>query len=309
MYRIKINDNINPELPGIATIGNFDGLHTGHLQLFKELNSLSQEYNYRRVAITFEPLPQEYFLKQTQPILRLSLLRDKFNFLQAHDLADELVVLRFNRQLANMSPESFIQQLLKRKLKIAYVAIGHDFKFGKNASGTTEDFAKYCIKSHDMPPFYIQQQRVSSSLIRALASSNQLNEVYKFLGRNIAYTSRIVYGNQLGRKFNVPTINLALRHNCNLALWGIYLAHVYIEGECYDAVASIGKNPTTSTQNVYKLEAHLLDVDLNLYGKIATIEILQFMRQEHKFDDLPSLFKQIHTDLQIARDYFSQPRK
>lgn len=310
MYRVKINKNINQLLPAIATIGNFDGLHLGHLQLFKQLNTLAKQYNYRRVAITFEPLPLEYFSDQKQQarLTRLSLLRDKFNFLHEHNLVDELIVLHFNQSIANLSPEEFINKLLKNNLGVVHIAVGHDFKFGKNASGTIEDFAKYGLKIYDMPPFYLDKHRVSSSLIRGFASANKLDDVYKFLGHNISYTSRVVYGNQLGRKFNVPTINFSMGLN-RPALWGIYVARVYIDGVCYNSVASIGKNPTVSQVDSYKLEAHLLGVDLDLYGKIATIEILQFMREERKFDDLDSLFEQIHTDLQMACDYFNQQEK
>ncbi|MCC2645406.1 MAG: ribF [Burkholderiales bacterium] len=305
MYRIKLNKNINQLLPAIATIGNFDGLHLGHLELFRQLNILSKQFNYRRIAITFEPLPQEYFSKksQQQRLARLSLLRDKFNFLHKHDLVDELVVLHFNHNIANLDPGTFINNLLKSRLGIAHIAVGHDFKFGKDRSGTINDFVNHEIKIYSMPPFYVDEKRVSSSLIRDLASANLLNEVYKFLGHNITYTSRVVYGNQLGRKFNVPTINLSLGLN-RPALWGIYIAYVYIDKIRYNAVASIGKNPTVSKIDSYKLEAHLLDVNLDLYGKIATIEILQFIREELKFDDLDSLFKQIQTDLQISRNYF-----
>src|SRR6185437_16199891 len=234
MYRIKINKNINQLRPAIATIGNFDGLHLGHLQLFKQLNTLAKQYNYRRVAITFEPLPLEYFSDQKQQprLTRLSLLRDKFNFLHEYDLVDELVVLHFNQSIASLSPEAFINNILKNNLGVVHIAVGHDFKFGKGACGTIDDFAKYGVKIYDMPPFYLDKHRVSSSLIRGFASANELENVYKFLGHNISYTSRLIYGNQLGRKFNVPTINLSLGLH-RPALWGIYVARVYIDGVCY----------------------------------------------------------------------------
>lgn len=305
MFRIKLNKNTKQQPLSIATIGNFDGLHLGHLQLFKQLNIIAKQYNYRRIAITFEPLPLEYFFdkKQEPRLSRLSLLRDKFNFLQEHDLVDELVVLRFNENLANLQPKNFINDLLKNNLGVVHVAVGHDFKFGKNRAGVIDDFITHGLNVYDMPPFYVNEHRVSSSLIRSFANNNLLHDVYKFLGHNIRYTSRVVYGKQLGRKFNVPTINLSIGLN-RPALWGIYIAYVYIDGKRYNSVASIGRNPTVSTTQGYKLEAHLLGVDLDLYGKIATIEILQFMREELKFDDLDSLFKQIHNDLQMARDYF-----
>ena len=306
MYRIKLVTN--QELPkfAVATIGNFDGLHPGHLELLSNLHQIALDKSYRKVVITFEPLPLEYFADQKfeKRLARLSLLRDKAIILKQQNLADELIILRFNTNLANMSPKEFIQQVLQQQLRVKHVVIGHDFKFGKNGSGNIDDFKEHGIESTVMEPYYIENERVSSSLIRHYATSNDLRSVAKYLGRNLHYTSHVIYGNQLGRKFGVPTINLGLNRN-RPALWGIYTAFVHIEGTTYNAVASIGKNPTVSIQDVYKLEAHLLDVDLDLYGKIATVEILSFMREERKFDDVDSLFKQIYRDLDEARSYFN----
>ena len=305
MYRIELVANQNLPEFAVATIGNFDGLHPGHLELLSKLTQIATNNNYRRIIITFEPLPLEYFadIKFERRLTRLSLLRDKVIILQQQNLADELVILRFNTNLANMSPKDFIQQVLQQQLGVKHVVVGHDFKFGKNGSGNIDDFTAQGINSTITPPYYIENERVSSSLIRHYATSNDLKMVAKYLGRNLHYTSHVIYGNQLGRKFGVPTINLGLNHN-RPALWGIYTALVHIEERTYNSVASIGKNPTVSTQDIYKLEAHLLDQDLDLYGKIATVEILSFLREERKFDDMDSLVKQIYQDLQDARNYF-----
>ena len=307
MFRIIINKTAGVGAKSVVTIGNFDGLHLGHFQLFKELNQVSTEHKYHRIAITFEPLPLEYFLdsKKEQRLHRLSLLRDKFYILKQHNLIDELVVLHFNDSIAKLSPESFIQSILKDKLNVEYVIVGHDFKFGHGGSGTIKDFSKNNIQSTIIQPYILDNQRVSSSIIREVAAQNQLDKVALYLGRNLQYTARVVHGNKMGRKFGVPTINLTLGRN-RPVVHGIYVANVYIDGICYKAVASVGKNPTTNALDIYKLEAHLLDVDLELYGKIATVEILKFIREECKYDDLDTLFKQIHQDITDARNYFME---
>lgn len=305
MYRIIINPAQDKLQPSVVTIGNFDGVHLGHQQLFFALNEEARQKGYRRIAITFEPLPHEYFCdnKREQRLTRLSLLRDKFAILKWLGLIDELIVLHFNSLVATLTPEIFIEQILKKRLNTQHVVIGHDFKFGKGGSGSVSTFTQAGISSTVVPAYMHENQRVSSSMIREFAKDNDLIMVKNYLGRNLQYTSKIVHGNKVGRKFGVPTINLGLGRN-RPALWGIYIAKVHINSVAYDAVASIGKNPTTNDLDVYKLEAHLLDVDLDLYGKIATVEILRFLRTERKFDDLDSLFKQIHQDLQDARDYF-----
>lgn len=307
MFRILINEASSKNARAVATIGNFDGLHLGHLELFKELNQVARTGKYRRIAITFEPLPLEYFLdsKNQQRLNRLSLLRDKFYLFKERNLIDELVVLHFNDSIAKLSPEEFVKNTLIDKLNIEHVVVGHDFKFGHGGSGTVKDFTENGIQSTTIKPFILGKTRVSSSIIREIAATNDLDKVALYLGRNLTYTARVIHGNKMGRKFGVPTINLAIGRN-RPVVHGIYIANVYIENIRYNAVASVGRNPTTNSLDIYKLEAHLLDVDLDLYGKIATAEILKFIRSEQKYEDLDTLFKQIHQDITDTRNYFME---
>lgn len=308
MYKVLITkhgDRVLDSRPAIVTIGNFDGLHLGHQKLLSVLNHEGRLNNLRRIVVTFEPTPLTYLTRNNpnSRIYRLSLLRDKFMYLRNLNLADELVILHFNQALANLTPQEFINQILQKELNTKQVVVGHDFKFGHGGVGRVTDFADYQIAATVVAPYLYEGVRVSSSLIRDLARVNDLEKVHKYLGHNLCFTSRVIHGNQLGRKYGVPTINLCLGKN-SPALWGIYVAWVWIDGVRYKAVSSIGKNPTVSKVDSYKLEAHLLDIDLDLYGKIATVEILYFLRNEIRFDDLESLFVQIRQDVVNARDYF-----
>ena len=318
-YKPNKLDKLNrlDHLKSIVTIGNFDGLHVGHIHLLETMNHIANTTNtvnaakdqrLRRIVITFEPLPTEYFCDKIHKsrLSRLGLLRDKVLLLQQFNLADELVIIKFNAACANLTPDEFIQNYLLLQLNIVHIVVGHDFRFGCNRIGNIDSFAKYKnkISTTIVDQFILLNKRVSSSLIRDLAKHNQLAEIRVYLGRNIQYTSRVVHGNHIGRTLGVPTINLSLGRN-QPALWGIYLAYVYIDNIKYNAVASIGKNPTVSHRGVYQLEAHLLDVDLDLYGKIATIEILEFMREELKFNDMQELMLQMQTDLLQARSAFA----
>ena len=314
MYKISVNDDVRVNSRGnsVITIGNFDGIHAGHMQLIDKMNIVAQNNSLKRILITFEPLPLEYFadIRHEDRFSRLSLLRDKYLILRNQSKSDasyvdELVILHFNSKIANLSYADFIESFLIRELNCSHIVIGHDFKFGKGGIGNIENLSEFGLNVSVLPPYYVDKKRVSSSLIRQYANDNQLTMVKKYLGRNLHYTSRVIHGNHLGRKFGVPTINLCLGRN-KPALWGIYVAYVYIDGVRYNAVASIGKNPTVSILDVYKLEAHLLGVDLNLYGKVATVEILHFLREERKFDGLDILFEQIYKDLANTRLYFSQ---
>lgn len=308
MYRINISSN-RPRNGQkiIATIGNFDGMHLGHIELLAQLNQQAGLNQAWRILITFDVLPHEYFADKKQNLRspRIGLLRDKIAIIQASGLIDEVVILHFNQAIANLTPDEFIQQILIDKLQISDMIVGHDFRFGRKAEGCINDLERNGIVACEFAELKHNHVRVSSSLIRELATEQNIALIRSYLGHNIRYTSRIVYGNQLGRKYGVPTINLNLRR-IRPVLWGIYTGFVYIDGKRYNGVVSIGKNPTVSEGKVYKVEAHLLDVDLDLYGKIATVEILDYLRPELKFTDLDALFTQIHKDMQDARDFFAR---
>lgn len=309
MFRIKLNNNLYLEekTKVIATIGNFDGVHEGHKKLLRQLDSKAKSFNAWRVVITFDVLPREYFADKTNTLRlpRIGLLRDKIKVLKETNLVDEVVILHFNNHLAKLSSLDFIDNVLKDKLNVSHMLVGYDFRFGNKASGNINDLINAGIDCEEFSEMRYDNVRISSSLIRELASEQNLSIIKKYLGHNISYTSRVVYGNQIGRKYGVPTINLELR-KIRPVLWGIYVGFVYIDGHRYNGVVSIGKNPTVGEGKMYKVEAHLLDVDLNLYGKIASVEILYYLRPELKFTDLDTLFNQIHQDMQDARNFFAQ---
>lgn len=317
MQRIILNKDMNFSICGndikqangkgaVVAIGNFDGLHLGHQKLLKRMRDIARENNYRSIVITFEPLPLEYFFdgKGKERLPRLSFLRDKVRFLQNSGYIDEVVLIHFNASIANLNARDFICNILQKKLNVCHAVIGYDFKFGKDGKGSKEDFIANGINITCVPPYQVNNTLISSSMLRELAAQNQLSTIKHYLGRNLQYTARIIYGKQLGRKYNVPTLNLSLGQN-KLALHGVYIALVYIEGTVYNAAVNIGKNPTTTNGvEQHHLEAHLLDVTVNAYGKIATVEILEFLRDEEKFTDLDILFKQIHVDVKNTREYF-----
>lgn len=307
MYKIKLNTALNNKSTTIATIGNFDGVHLGHQQLLKQLNHEAKKIDAWRILITFDILPREYFADKTQSLRlpRIGLLRDKINQIKQLNLIDEVIIIHFNKYVAQIEANLFAKNILLNQLGISHMLVGHDFRFGAKASGNIHNLTQAGIITNEFNQYKYNNIRISSSLIRELATEQNLPRIQELLGHNITYSSTIVYGNQLGRKYGVPTINLNLRKT-RPVLWGIYCGYVYIEGNRYNSVISIGKNPTVSAGLVYKVEAHLFDINLDLYGKIATIEILHYLRPELKFTDLDTLFAQIHQDMLDARNFFAQ---
>ena len=306
MYRIPLSKTkFTPGQQVIATSGTFDGLHQGHMELLGLLNQQAQLAGAWRLLITFDLLPHEYFADRAEKLRqpRISLLRDKIRLIAASDLVDEVVILHFNQALATLSADKFTRKVLQQQLGVTAMIVGHDFRFGNLAQGTSADLERNGITITEFPELKHNHVRISSSLIRKLAAEQNLAVIRNYLGHNICFSARIVRGNQLARTYGIPTINLNLAQ-IRPVLWGIYVSYVYIEGIRYQGVTNIGKNPTVSAGKVYKIETHLFDVALNLYGKIARVEILHFLRPELKFADLESLFKQIYQDMAAARNFF-----
>jgi riboflavin kinase/FMN adenylyltransferase len=304
MQKIVINSCTNSKC--VLTIGSFDGMHLGHQQLLNAVNIIGKKNNLKRSIILFQPYPHEYFCDRNGLIRRprISFLRDQVALLMSKKLIDEIIIFHFTDSIANLSAADFIEKILIKKLNTTHIVIGENFKFGKNASGSNTDFIKHSINCTVIPSLMINNYKVSSSHIRDLAKQNELQLLKRFLGHNIHYTARVISGKKIGRKHNVATINLNVAQHTQLAVHGIYVAYVYIDGVKYQAVISSGFNPTVCDSETFKLEAHLLNENLNLYGKIATIEVLHFLRKEIKYNNHQDLFSQINQDILMAKEYF-----
>ena len=286
----------------VVCIGAFDGLHRGHQALVGRAAARARELGLPAVALSFEPLPREFFAREAPPA-RLSLPRSRFEGLRALG-ADLVGLLRFDARLASMEAEAFIAQVLAQRLSAREVWAGPDFRFGKGRRG---DFAmletqgpEHGFVARSIEPVSVDGERVSSSRIRLQLAAGELDGAARALGRRYSLGGRVVYGKQLGRKLGYPTANLRLAGK-RPALGGIFACHVHGVGAApHPGVASLGTRPTVfGTEPL--LEAHLFDFDGDLYGKRIEVEFVAKLRDEEKFDDLPALVRQMDADARLAR--------
>ena len=291
----------------VATIGNFDGVHKGHQAVFQGLIKHAKRLGLPACVITFEPLPHEYF-SQKKVTTRLSRLREKAQLIA--DLGiDRLLILRFNAALANLTADDFIDQILHKGLGIGYLTVGDDFKFGKNRAGNYDLLQKagaqlgFDIESTQT--YLIGDERVSSTRIRALLNSGDLQEAAELLGRPYSISGRVMYGNQLGRTIGFPTANIALKRR-SIPLLGVFAVEIINEqGECYQGMANIGKRPTVGgTQQL--LETHLFDFADNIYGQHLTIVFKYKIREEKKFSDVAELTRALEQDKRESQAFFAK---
>lgn len=306
---IQIIRHQNAKIPNfkgcVATIGNFDGVHCGHQALLKQLNQRSQELNLPSVVLTFEPQPGEYFARGAK-IARLTRFREKVHYLSQNGV-DHVWVLHFDRALAALTAEEFIEEILHKQLKIKHLVIGDDFRFGKERKGdfsllkNTGEKLGFTVES--MPSVLLDGQRVSSTRVRQalIGADHVLAE--RLLGRPYCMFGRVVYGNQLGRKLGFPTANIYL-HRHETAVKGIYAVRLHgIAQSGLPGVANVGTRPTVDGTRIL-LEVHVFDFAETIYGRQVEVEFCKKLRDEEWFASLDLLRDQMVIDAEQAREYF-----
>ena len=292
---------------GVLTIGNFDGLHLGHQKMFEQLHAEKTRLATHSCLMTFEPLPREYFAAGKTTAARLMNRSEKIRILADFDSSirpDYLLFLNFNQALSSMSAAEFIKNILIDKLKIKSVIVGDDFRFGCDRHGDFNLLRKYGekhqfsvlnIKSH-----CIDNQRVSSSLIRDALANDQLSKTDKMLGRAYKICGHVNHGEKRGRSMGFPTANIHLRR-VETPLHGVYSVtmHSQKHGELA-GIANIGRRPTVNGKRV-QLEVHLFDFDESLYGELVCVSFQHKIRNEIKFESFDELKQQINTDCELAK--------
>ena len=307
MELIRGLQNIRSEHHGcVATIGNFDGVHLGHQAVLGQLAEKAAELNLPTTLITFEPQPMEYFIPDKVPA-RLTRFREKILALQRYSV-DRVCCLSFNENLAKLSAEDFIEQVLVEKLGVKYLVVGDDFRFGENRVGTFEMLIeagkKYGFQVVSMHTFAIDDERVSSTRIRAALEKGEMSIAEKLLGRRYRMSGRVAHGEKLGRELGFPTANIHLHRHAS-AIQGIFVVEVFgLNEEPLQGVASVGTRPTVNETKAL-LEVFLLDFNQNIYGRHIQVSFLKKLRDEEKFDSLDELIEQIQLDVEQAQAYFA----
>lgn len=301
LFRDVEGESLCPQ-GSVVCIGAFDGLHLGHRALVGRVRERAHAAGWAAVAVSFEPLPREFFARD-QPPPRLLLPRAKFEGLCGLGM-DVVGLLRFNAAMAAMSAEDFVERVLVRRLSAREVWVGPEFRFGNGrrgdlallqALGATKGFSADAIAPVDG-----EGGRHSSTAIRQALAAGDLDGAARALGRRYAIAGKVVRGRQLGRKLGYPTANLRLAGK-RPALSGIYATWVHgIGAEPMASVSSLGTRPTVLGVEPL-LEAHVFDFDGDLYGRRIEVEFVAKLRDEVKFDDLPALVRQMDLDAAQAR--------
>lgn len=292
----------------VVCVGAFDGLHMGHRALVRHAVTRACALDVPLVALTFEPLPREFFARDTPPP-RLTLARAKLEGLYGLG-ADSVGLLNFNARLAARSAGDFARVLLQGRLGAREVWIGPEFRFGHRRGGDLALLrglgAELGFSAHEIEPVHAHGERVSSTRIREYLRAGDFAAAAELLGRPYGIGGRVVRGRQLGRTLGFPTANL--RFSKVPALSGVYATWVHgVFEQPWPSVSSFGTRPTVAGIEPV-LEAHLFDYQGDLYGRHIEVEFVARLRDELKFPDLPALTGQMQRDAEQARRILSEHR-
>lgn len=322
-------------MPTTVALGNFDGVHLGHRQVIRQVlartssgdhqpNSVEVHtvggcggHRQRQIenlsdpldslpiyttVLTFDPHPQEFFSGQPRTLLTPRV--EKAEQLKSLGV-DQLVLLPFDRDLAQLEPRTFVEEILVDQLQAKRISVGQDFHFGRKRAGTAVDLqaiaANYGIETTIVPLYILDGKRVSSSKIRQALTQGDLDTAHRLLGRSYSLTGTVVKGQQLGRTLGFPTANVQLPPNKFLPRWGVY--SVWVEGLSFQSkpgVMNVGCRPTVAGDRP-TVEVYLLDWSGDLYGQTLTVHLAHFLRPEAKFDSLDALKTQIQKDCETAK--------
>lgn len=312
---MKVHRDLNnlPQFINAAiTIGTFDGVHSGHLQIINQLKKEAAINNGESVIITFDPHPRMVLnaQKNQQPIKLLNTLSEKIELLSKQKI-DHLVVVPFTIEFSNQSAEEYISKFLVSKFHPKTIIIGYDHHFGKGRSGDYKLLEKYQQEFNyevkEIPEHVLDHVTISSTKIRQALEAGDIQTANECLGYDYFFEGKIIEGNKLGRTLGYPTANLEIKDpNKLIPVDGIYAVNIGIEKENEDpdpfarepfhqGMMSIGFRPTIG-DNKKMIEVNIFDFNENIYGRTARVYVKYFMRNEEKFDNLEELKKQISVD-------------
>lgn len=289
----------------VLALGNFDGVHRGHAELAREALALAAQLGRRPAALTFEPHPRSVF-KPEEPVFRLTSAAVKTELLGGLGLGLTFV-LPFDRTIAAIQAEAFVDDLLLGRLGAAGLVCGYDFHFGQGRRGSPEMLQERCegegVPVVVVPPFAWEGEPVSSTLIRTALEQGDVARAAGLLGRPWFVRGIVAHGDKRGRDLGYPTANMHLARDCRLK-YGIYAVRMKIAGTWHNGVASFGSRPTFD-DGAPRLETFVFDFSGDLYGQQVDVAFVSWLRGEAKFDTLEALIAQMDEDSARARAILS----
>lgn len=294
------------EINTAVALGMFDGVHLGHQEVISKAVDFAKEKNIASSIVTLRNHPRE-LTKGKAPKLITNLDSRLASFAKLG--IDYALILDFDQELMNTSAEDYLEKYLKNILNVSYISSGYDHHFGKGRSGSPELLKTWANKNNiqiDVVDAFIKSdETISSSTIRKLIETGELEKANSMLGHKFLIISKVIEGDKRGRTIGFPTANLVLPEDMVCPAKGVYSAKVRLhdhEGPSYHAVVNVGTRPSFTDSQQIIIEVHILDFNQNIYGKEIELSLETRIRDEKKFNGVSELVEQIKQDIDIARN-------
>jgi len=309
MDTITSIEKIDTIKESVVTIGNFDGIHKGHQVLIEKATEYAKKNNVISTVFTFNNHPVNYF--KPNSIKNIITNNDKIKILKTMGV-DYIINIPFDEYMTKISGYDFEKDILIDKLGAKKIIVGHDFTFARNKEGNI-DLLKELSKKNGflleiVNPVKIDDIRISSSYIRKLILDGKVEDARKYLGRNYKLSGEVIHSKKLGRTIGFPTANISIDENIIIPKVGIYATKVYVNGTIYYGATNVGYNPTVNG-NKLSIETNILEFNDDIYGKIITIEFLERIRDEKKFNGIEELKEQLQKDTKYIYKVYLQNNK
>lgn len=294
-------------LPGLSrptavAIGNFDGLHLGHLAILRLLVEQARASDLLSLVLTFSPHPEK--ILGQEKVLMIQTLAQRLAGLKKFGL-DVVLVAPFDRPFSRLTSREFFENILLSRLQAKEVVIGQDFRFGLNRQGDIEELrqlgAERGVRVHSVPPVLIGGRMVSSSLIRSLLERGDVEEAGHLLGRPYEIEGRVGPGSARGKSLGFPTANILTKNEITPP--GVFVTEAVLGKKAFPSVTNIGFRPTFD-QDSLQVEAFIFDFQRSIYGQRIRLRFWRKIRDEKKFASAELLVNQIRQDVEVAREYF-----
>jgi riboflavin kinase/FMN adenylyltransferase len=306
---MKIYHNLsefNPKGNAVVTMGTFDGVHIGHRKILRCLIEKAKEINGESVLLTFWPHPKLVLSPdQNSRVSKvLSTIEEKTELLESLGI-DHLVILPFTREFSELSREQYIEDILISGFGTKAMVIGYDHRFGKNREGgidyLLEHSERFKIEIEEINRQEIENLTISSTKIRKAIEDGNVATANELLGRYYDFRGTVVKGRQLGRQIGFPTANVKIANEFKLIPKnGVYAVYIWVRENKLPGVMNVGVRPTVEGKGITQ-EVHIFDFSEDIYGETVRVEIVDFIRDEQKFENMDKLIAQIKTDAITAK--------
>lgn len=287
-----------------VSLGSFDGIHNGHIRLLKELVNDCRARGLKSLVYTFKNHPRDVTNPEKSPNIIIT-CKEKEIILKELGI-DYYVLLPFDKFQMEISAKDFVEKLLLENLKMKAMHVGLDCRFGHKAQGDIEFLKSYSDKGifdlNVVCPVKINGEIVSSTLIRKYISEGNIKMARRFLGRPYKLEGIVVKGKQVGRKLGFPTANILMNSKKALPKPGVYITNTHMNGKVYPSITNVGYNPTFEQDN-YNVETYIIDFDESIYGHRISVEFLDHIRDEIKFNSIDDLKSRISKDVSLAKEH------